>query len=94
MNKYQDSKNKYLKEKVDEFKIRVPKGQKQIIQDFAKLNGMSLNSFVVSLINSAVPELNKNSDKWYNVHLSVCTNAVVTLCGKCCRWKRAFNETL
>lgn len=63
MNKYQDSKNKYLKEKVDEFKIRVPKGQKQIIQDFAKLNGMSLNSFVVSLINSAVPELNKNSDK-------------------------------
>ena len=63
MANYQKTKDDYLKNKVDTFVVRVPKGQKQIIQDFAKLNGMSLNSFVVSLINSAVPELNKNSDK-------------------------------
>jgi predicted HicB family RNase H-like nuclease len=63
MANYQKTKDEYLKNKVDTFVVRVPKGQKQIIQDFAKLNGMSLNSFVVSLINSAVPELNKNSDK-------------------------------
>lgn len=28
--------NKYQTEKVDEFKVRVPKGQKSIIQEFAK----------------------------------------------------------
>ncbi len=54
MDKYKESKERYLKEKVDEFKIRVPKGQKQIIQDFAKSKGMSLNSFVVSLIDDAI----------------------------------------
>lgn len=50
----QESKNKYLREKVDTFVLRVPKGQKQIIQDFAKSKGMSLNSFVVSLIDDAI----------------------------------------
>lgn len=58
MNNYQNTKDKYLKEKVDEFKIRVPKGQKTAIQEFAKSNGKSLNSFVVELINEA---MNKNT---------------------------------
>lgn len=49
---YQETKDKYLKEKVDEFKIRVPKGQKAIIQEFAKAKGMSLNAYVLSLINT------------------------------------------
>ena len=62
MDKYKETKEKYLKEKVDEFKIRVPKGHKQIIQNFAKDQGLSLNSFVVGLINSAVPDLD-NSEK-------------------------------
>ncbi len=52
----QESKNKYLREKVDTFVLRVPKGQKQIIQHFAKSKGMSLNSFVVSLIDDAISE--------------------------------------
>ncbi len=52
----QESKNKYLREKVDTFVLRVPKGQKQIIQDYAKSKGMSLNSFVVSLIDDAISE--------------------------------------
>lgn len=56
----QESKNKYLREKVDTFVLRVPKGQKQIIQDFAKSKGMSLNSFVVSLIDDAISGENRH----------------------------------
>lgn len=54
MNKYQETKDKYLKEKVDEFKIRVPKGKKALIQEFAKSKGKSLNGFVVDLIDEAM----------------------------------------
>lgn len=42
--------DKYLKEKVDEFKVRVPKGQKITIQEFAKSQGKSLNAYIVELI--------------------------------------------
>lgn len=51
MDKIQASKNRYLKEKVDEFKTRVPKGEKIQIQDYAKTQGMSLNSLVVSVLS-------------------------------------------
>ena len=50
-SKYQATKDAYLKEKVDEFKIRVPKGEKDLIQQYAKENGKSLNSYVVDLIH-------------------------------------------
>lgn len=56
MAKYQEIKDKYLKEKVDTFQVRVPKGQKSIIQEHAKSIGKSLNSYVVDLINN---DLNK-----------------------------------
>lgn len=56
MAKYQEIKDKYLKEKVDSFQVRVPKGQKSIIQEHAKSIGKSLNSYVVDLINN---DLNK-----------------------------------
>ncbi len=60
MDKYQDTKAKYLKEKVDEFKVRVPKGQKQVIQDYAKSRGKSLNAFVYELIqNEMLTSLDK-----------------------------------
>lgn len=42
--------DKYLKEKVDEFKVRVPKGEKEPIQEFAKSQGKSLNAYIVELI--------------------------------------------
>ncbi|MDE5854413.1 MAG: Arc family DNA-binding protein [Ruminococcus sp.] len=58
MDKYKEARERYLKEKVDEFKIRVPKGQKVTIQEFAKSKGKSLNSFVLELINK---EMNNNS---------------------------------
>lgn len=60
MNKYQETKDKYLKEKVDEFKVRVPKGQKQIIQDYAKSKGKSLNAFVCDLIQAEMSNLDKS----------------------------------
>ena len=50
----QESKDTYLKEKVETFVVRVPKGQKNRIQQFAKENSRSLNSFIVELINLAM----------------------------------------
>lgn len=50
--KYQETKDLYLREKVEEFKIRVPKGEKALIQQHAKKQGKSLNSYVVDLIHA------------------------------------------
>lgn len=47
---YRNSKDKYLKEKVDTFVLRVPKGKKDEIAEHAKKLGLSLNSYVTSLI--------------------------------------------
>ena len=47
---YQDSKDKYLKEKVDTFVLRVPKGKKDEIMQYAAANGMSLNGYITSLV--------------------------------------------
>ena len=44
--------NKYITEKLDEFKVRVPKGQKAVIQDYAKSKAKSLNYYIVDLINN------------------------------------------
>ena len=56
----QQSKDKYLKEKVDTVLFRVPKGQKQAIQDYAKSQGKSLNAFIYELIQA---EMNKQSQQ-------------------------------
>lgn len=37
---------KYLTEKVDEFKVRVPKGKKEIYKNHAEKMGESLNKFI------------------------------------------------
>lgn len=50
--KIQESKDRYLKEKVDRFQITVPKGQKVEIQAFAKAKGKSLNAYIVDLIHT------------------------------------------
>jgi predicted HicB family RNase H-like nuclease len=44
------SADKYLKEKVEDIRIRVPKGQKQVIKEYAEKQGKSLNQFIVDLI--------------------------------------------
>lgn len=58
----QKSKDKYLAEKVETFVVRVPKGQKEVIQEYAKEQGKSLNSFVVDLINNDLSISNKSDD--------------------------------
>ena len=49
--------NKYETDKIDRITIKVPKGQKAVIQNYAKSKGKSLNSFIVELINN---EMNKD----------------------------------
>ena len=58
MDKRQEYKNMYLRERVDEIKVRVPKGQKAIIQESAKSKGKSCNRFIIDLI-----EKDMNGDK-------------------------------
>ena len=49
----QRAKDKYLREKVDTVLVRVPKGKKAVIQDYAVSHGESVNGF----INRAIDEM-------------------------------------
>lgn len=44
-------KNKYLSENYDRIYLTVPKGKKAIIENAAKRNSMSVNSYILSLID-------------------------------------------
>jgi len=46
--------NKRYLEKLDELKIRVPKGRKADIQAFTEKKGESLNAFIVRAIDAAM----------------------------------------
>lgn len=45
---------KYLKESVEDVRIRVPKGQKTIIKAHADSQGESMNQFVIRAINETM----------------------------------------
>lgn len=45
---------KYLKESVEDIRIRVPKGQKEAVKNHAKKQGESMNAFVVRSINETM----------------------------------------
>lgn len=45
---------KWQKEKVEELKFRVPKGEKAMIQEHAKSRGESTNSFIYRAINETI----------------------------------------
>lgn len=45
---------KYLKESVEDIRIRVPKGQKSIIKDHAEKQGESMNQFVIRSITETI----------------------------------------
>ena len=45
---------KYLKESVEDVRIRVPKGQKAIIKSHAEKQGESMNAFVIRVIDEAM----------------------------------------
>ena len=44
----------YMKEKLDEIKFRVPKGQKAIIREHAEKQGEKLTPFIVRAINETI----------------------------------------
>lgn len=46
--------SKYLTETVEEFKVRVPKGQKAYYQAAAASEGLSLNAFVITAMNERI----------------------------------------
>ena len=52
---------KYLKESVEDIRIRVPKGQKEIVKSHSDKMGESMNSFVVRAINETMERDNQNS---------------------------------
>jgi predicted HicB family RNase H-like nuclease len=43
-------KRAFNKEKYDQFLISVPKGEKEVLKEFAKSKGKSLNAFIVEAI--------------------------------------------
>lgn len=45
---------KYTKANYDELKIRVPKGQKEEIKEYADSLGKSVNQFISDLINAEI----------------------------------------
>ena len=56
--------DKYLNEKVEEFKVRVPKGKKLMLQTHSEHQGESLNGFVNRAIDETVQRDNaKDGDK-------------------------------
>lgn len=50
---------KYESEKIDKILVRVPKGKKAVIQDFAAAHGESVNGF----INRAIDEMMARDEK-------------------------------
>ena len=46
--------SKYMKANYDEIKIRIPKGQKEIIQQYAAAHGESVNAFIARAIQEAM----------------------------------------
>ena len=50
---------KYQAEKVEDIKIRVPKGQKEYYKDHAATFGMSLNQFAITAMDEKIERGNK-----------------------------------
>ncbi|MGN0451040.1 MAG: hypothetical protein ACI4FN_02835 [Acutalibacteraceae bacterium] len=53
---------KYMKNAYDEIKIRVPKGQKAVIQSFAESEGKSINGFACEAINEKMERDKKSTE--------------------------------
>lgn len=60
MSKYSDKQKEhtmnYIKNNLDEIKIRVPKGNKDKYKALAEKNGMSLTQLIVSLLEEKMSE--------------------------------------
>jgi len=55
--------NKRYLDKLDEMKIRVPKGKKELIQDMAASVGKSLNGYVNGAIDEKMERDNDRDDE-------------------------------
>ena len=51
-----DTNDKYL-QKLEDIKIRVPKGSRDIIKEFAKGQGKNVNQLVIELINERMEQV-------------------------------------
>ena len=54
---------KWQKEKVEEIKFRVPMGEKERIQAYAKFCGESTNAFIYRAINEAIERKKTHSSE-------------------------------
>lgn len=58
MSKYSEKSKEYtmsyMKEKLDEIKFRVPKGQKEVYRQHAESQGEKLTPFIIRSINEAM----------------------------------------
>ena len=55
------ARDKWLSEKVETIAVRVPKGKKEIIRQFAADNGESVNAFINRAVDKAMEEDSKES---------------------------------
>jgi len=46
--------NKYMKANYDEIKLRIPKGQKEVVQAYAQKQGESVNALIWRLLRDAM----------------------------------------
>jgi len=56
-SKYEGSKNaikKYIAEKTDDIRLRVPKGTKERWKEYAESKGISMTKFVVQVVEEAI----------------------------------------
>lgn len=53
---------KYIKEKLDDVRFRVPKGQRAVIQEHAKKMGESTNAFIKRAVAEAMERDNNKSE--------------------------------
>ncbi len=56
------ARDKWLSEKVEDVKFRVPKGQKVIIQEHAAKHGESVNAFLNRAVDETIQRDNGNED--------------------------------
>ena len=52
----------YMKEKLDEIKFRVPKGQKSVIREHAEKQGEKLTPFIIRAINETMERDNQKQE--------------------------------
>ena len=69
--------NDKWRDKFDEMRFRVPKGQKEVISNYAAANGESVNAFINRLINEELSKLNTSEcvkSRFYRLFTRFLTN--------------------